>query len=125
MASDRRRTTTTRPKSRSPRPSPPTGAEAKIQYRVRAKVWLYPGKGGWHFATLPPKLSSEIRVRFSSEARGWGSLPVRVRIGETQWKTSLFPDTKSRSYLFAIKAAVRRSEHIRAGDTITATVTVE
>ena len=125
MVSDRRQTTTMRPRSRSPQPSRPTGAAAKAQYRVRAKVWLYPGKGGWHFANLSPKLSSEIRVRFSSEARGWGSLPVRVRIGETEWKTSLFPDAKSRSYLFAIKAAVRRSEHISAGDTITAAVTVQ
>jgi hypothetical protein len=53
-----------------------------------------------------------------------GLLAVRVRIGETEWRTSLFPGAKPRRYLFAIKAEVRQKERITAGDTITATVRV-
>ncbi len=94
------------------------------EYRVRAKVWLYPGKGGWQFATLPPKQSGEIRARFGAAARGWGSLPARVRIGGTEWTTSIFPDTRSRGYLLGIKVEVRRKEGITAGDTITAFVRI-
>ncbi len=96
----------------------------KSEFTVRAKVWLYPGKGGWHFATLPPKQSAEIRARFGEDAQAWGSLPVQVRIGETEWTTSIFPDKASRCYLLAIKAEVRRKEHVAAGSTITAVVRI-
>ena len=56
--------------------------------------------------------------------RGWGAVPVTVQIGKTAWQTSLFPDKKSESYLFAIKAEVRRQEAIVAGDTIRAIVQI-
>jgi hypothetical protein len=80
--------------------------------------------GGWHFVNLSPKQSAEVRARFGGEAGGFGSLPVRVKVGRTEWRTSIFPDRKSRSYLFAIKADVRKAEGIAAGDAITAVVRV-
>lgn len=89
-------------------------------YTVRAKVWRWKGNGGWHFATLPVKQATDIKRRFGSSAKGWGSIKVRVTIGDTEWATSLFPYSKARSYLFAIKADVRKAEAIREGDTITA-----
>src|SRR5262245_56486016 len=94
----------------------------RAEYKVRAKVWLYPGPGGWHFANLTPRQSHEVKVRAGENRRGWGSVPVAVQIGKTTWRTSLFPDKNSDSYLFAIKAEVRRREGITAGDTITAIV---
>ena len=96
----------------------------RAEYQVRTRVWLYAGVGGWHFANLSPRQSAEIRKQFGNEARGWGSLPVTVRIGRTEWRTSLFPDRKSKTYLFAIKAAVRKKEGIAAGDRITAVVQI-
>ena len=96
----------------------------RAEYRVRAKVWLYPGKGGWHFVNLSVKQSREIKALFGEDAHGFGSLPVSVRIGDTEWKTSIFPDKKSQSYLFAIKAAVREREGITTGKTITAAVRI-
>jgi hypothetical protein len=87
-------------------------------------MWLYPGPGGWHFANLSRRQSVEVRARFGEERRGFGSIPVRVRIGGTEWSTSLFPDRKTNTYLFAIKAEVRKAEHIADGDTITAIVQV-
>jgi len=94
------------------------------EYKVRAKVWLYPGKGGWHFANLSARHSAEIKARFGRDARGWGSLPVTVRIGATEWQTSIFPDRKSHRYLFAIKSEVRQREHVTDGDTISAIVRI-
>jgi hypothetical protein len=88
-------------------------------------VWRYPGKGGWHFANLSVTQSREIRALFGEDARGFGSLPVSVRVGETEWMTSIFPDKKSQSYLFAIKAAVRQKEGITTGKTVTATVRIK
>ena len=91
-------------------------------YTVRTKVWRWKGNGGWHFATLPVKQAAEIRRRFGASARGWGSIKVRITIGDTEWATSLFPASKTKSYLFAIKADVRKAEAIGDGDTITATL---
>ena len=91
----------------------------KNHYKMRAKVWLYPGMAGWHFVTLPKKQSAEINVRFDLMKRGWGSLPVIVTIGETSWKTSIFPDKKAGAYLLPLKACVRKKEGITEGDTVT------
>jgi hypothetical protein len=43
-------------------------------------------------------------------------IPVRVRIGETAWRTSLFP--KEGRYLVPLKQAVRRAEGFAEGDVV-------
>jgi len=89
------------------------------EYTVRAKVWRWK-IGRWYFATLPARLAAEIRRQFGANARGWGSIRARVKIGHTEWNTALFPERKSKSYLLPIKADVRKAEAIDAGDRITA-----
>jgi hypothetical protein len=96
----------------------------KATYRVRGKVWLYQGFGGWHFVNLSAKHTSAVRTLFRIDARPFGSIPAEVTIGKTKWRTSLFPDKKSDSYIFAIKADVRRKEQIAAGDTVVAMVQI-
>jgi len=96
----------------------------KATIRVRAKVWLYQGIGGWHFVNLTAKQSAVIRTLFSIDARPFGSIPITVKIGKTQWRTSLFPDKKTKSYLFALKTDIRRKEHISEGDTIVAHIQI-
>lgn len=85
----------------------------KLQYKMRAKVWLYPGAGGWHFVTLPPKDSAAIKKAFGVAQRGWGSLPVIATVGKTSWKTSIFPDKKIGAYVLPLKADVRKKENIQ------------
>jgi hypothetical protein len=94
------------------------------EYRVHAKLWRYPGKGGWHFMNLSPVQSEEIRIRFGADARGWGSLPATIRIGKTEWRTSLFPDKKTQTYLFAVKSAVRNAEEVEDGEMVDAVVRI-
>ena len=48
---------------------------------------------------------------------GWGVIPVRVRIGKTEWKTSLFP--KDGLYLVPLKDVVRKAEGLAEGDRVT------
>lgn len=82
-------------------------------------VWLYPGStAAWHFISLPKKLSADLKRRYGARARGWGSLPVAATIGRTVWKTSIFPDKRSETYLLPLKALVRRAEDLRAGDRV-------
>lgn len=94
------------------------------EFTVRTQIWRWKGEGGWHFAYVPLKPSAQIRERYGRTAGGWGSIRVSVRVGKTQWKTSLFPHRKSKSYLFAIKADVRKAEQLAEGDRITAKISV-
>ncbi len=89
-----------------------------MRYKMRSKVWLYPGMAAWHFVTLPKKESEQIKKLFGDQKRGWGSLPVVVTIGSTSWKTSIFPDKKAGAYLLPIKSQIRKAEGIKAGNTI-------
>ena len=103
----------------------PRNNEPQATYTVRAKVWLYSGNGGWHFLTLPRRQAAAIRAVFADAARPFGSLPVSVTIGATQWRTSLFPDRKAGSYLLPIKAGVRKAEQLEDGMMVTATIRIE
>jgi hypothetical protein len=48
---------------------------------------------------------------------GWGVIPAQVRIGNTEWQTSLFP--KDGRYLVPLKASVRKAEKLEEGDDVT------
>ncbi len=88
------------------------------RFKFNAIVWLYPGISGWHFVTLPEEISEEIDFFFSMYKRGWGSLPVIVTLGKSEWKTSIFPDKKEASYILPLKAEIRKKEGIGEGDRI-------
>ena len=47
---------------------------------------------------------------------GWGVIPVVVRMGKTEFQTSLFP--KNGLYLLPVKAIVRKAENLAVGDTV-------
>ena len=85
----------------------------KKEYKIKAKVWVYPGLGGWHFVNVDKKISAEIRKVFPK-----GFVKIRAQIGQTAWDTSLFPHKQSASYLISIKSAVRKKESIFDGDEV-------
>ena len=90
-------------------------------HRFSAEVWRHSGmSGSWYFLTLPPDAADEIRA--TTEHRGFGSVRVRATIGTTSWETSVFPDTRSGSYLLPVKAAVRRAQDLDDGDVARVTV---
>ncbi len=41
-----------------------------------------------------------------------------MTLGETRWKTSIFPDKKRGSYVLPLKASIRKKEHVFAEDTV-------
>lgn len=92
------------------------------KHKVSAKVWLYPGDAAWHFVTIPKKLSATLSSKFQGKTRGWGSIPVNVALGKSKWKTSIFPDKKSGTFLLPLKAHVRKAEGIYAEDTVSLTI---
>ena len=66
----------------------------------------------------PPRSTPSRR----SWTYGWGVIPVRVRIGGSDWETSLFP--KDGRYLVPVKDAVRKSERLVVGDAVTVQLAV-
>lgn len=89
------------------------------EYKMKAKVWLYPGIAPWHMVTLPKQESGKIKQIFGDMHRGWSSLPVIVTLNQTSWKTSVFFDKKAGAYILPLKAEVRKKEKISAGDAVT------
>jgi hypothetical protein len=90
-----------------------------------AQVWLYPGdKAAWHFITVPKALSQKLKKKHGANARGWGSIPVQVHIGKSVWKSSMFPDSKSGTYLLPLKASIRKSQGLFEGDRTKVRITV-
>lgn len=90
----------------------------KPTFPFKADIWIYPGEAGWHFVTVPKTVSARIKKQFGDRARGWGSLPVRVTLGAYVWKTSIFPDAESGTYLLPLKADIRKRAKVYAADTV-------
>ena len=87
---------------------------------VTAPLWLWSG-GKWHFITVPPEDSTEIRAHSLWHRGGFGSVRVAATIADVSWRTSVFPQ-KSGGYLLPVKADVRRRTGITAGDEVTASL---
>ncbi len=96
-----------------------------MRWNTRAKIWLYPGKAGWHFVTLPKKVSAGIKVMSEGMRSRLGSVRVLVTIKGETWKTSLFPSQEAGAYLLPIKVDVRKKAKIDAGDTIAVRIELE
>ena len=95
---------------------------AIMEIKFKAKLWEWEGKGAWCFVTLPPEYSDEIKMITSMPRRGFGSVRIEATIGRAVWKTSIFPGTKTKSYLLPIRKNVRESENLKVGNNITVSV---
>lgn len=73
----------------------------------------------WYFVPLPPDVSEDIR-EVPRPGRGFGSIPVRVTVGSSSWRTSIFPDAARGAYVLPLKRSVREREGISEGDTVRA-----
>ena len=94
-------------------------------YKFKSKVWLYPGMSGWHFISVPAKLSKNITATYGDMKKGWGSLPVNVTVGKSSWKTSIFPDKKTNTYLLPLKSEIRKKENISAESLVSVQIDIK
>jgi hypothetical protein len=95
-----------------------------LDFEFEAPMWEWTGKGSWHFITLPQEISADIKAFTKHLARGFRTVRVSVRIGETTWQTSLFPSNEHKAYLLPVKAAVRTSENLSLGPMIAVSLSV-
>ena len=87
-------------------------------------LWIWKGEGArWFFVTVPEEHSGEIKAQAFSFPRGFGSVRVEARVGDVEWRTSVFP-LKAGGYLLPMKADVRKRASLAAGDEVTVELTV-
>lgn len=95
-----------------------------MQWKTRAKIWLWSGNAAWHFVAVPKTLAPRIKALSEGLRAPTGSVRVAVAIKKVAWKTSLFP-TKEGTYLLPIKAEVRKKAQIGVGDTVSLTIALD
>lgn len=86
-----------------------------MRYDFEAEIWRSSGAGGWFFVTVPVEVAQGLRA-LQGPRVGFGSIRVRAEIAGAGWDTSVFPDTRSGSFLLPLKAQVRRCAGVTAGD---------
>ena len=87
-----------------------------MNIEFNGKIWFWRGPAPFYFVTIPAEQSSGLKAISGVVTYGWGMIPVHVRIGRTEWTTSLFP--KDGRYIVPIKANVRKAENLEEGDNV-------
>jgi hypothetical protein len=97
-------------------------ASAGLDLGFEGRIVEWRGPAPYFYVPVPEAESAEIREVAAIATYGWGVIPVRARIGEVTFTTSLFP--KDGGYLLPIKDAVRRPLGLEEGDEVSVEMTV-
>jgi uncharacterized protein DUF1905 len=93
-----------------------------IRIAFTGDLWYWRGPSPYHFVTVPEDGSVRLRSVAPDVTYGWGMIPVRARIGDTVFETSLFP--KNGGYVLPVKDKVRMAEGLAEGDPVKVELTV-
>lgn len=81
-------------------------------------------RGTYHLVTITGETAEAIamherlhRLEFGAR-RGFGSVKVMARVGETEWKTSVFPQKDRSEWVLLISRKVMRAEDLAEGDPV-------
>ncbi len=82
----------------------------------KGKIFQWRGPAPYLFVAVPDKQSADIKSVSKLVTYGWGVIPALIKVGKTEWTTSLFP--KEGRYLVPIKMVVQKAEKLQEGDEI-------
>ena len=93
-------------------------------------LWRWTGSNGvsWFFVTIEGDAGEELSATEAmrrlelGRKRGFRSLKVEARVGDTVWQTSCFPRDEG-GWLLPVKAQVRRRESLVEGGTVDVSLT--
>ncbi|MBK7959563.1 MAG: DUF1905 domain-containing protein [Bacteroidetes bacterium] len=54
----------------------------------------------------------DIRAHFKQDEEGWGRLKATAKVGNSEWKTAIWFDTKVNTYLLPLKATIRQKRRL-------------
>lgn len=96
-----------------------------VRFSAPLQIWTNEAENSSvGFVILPPEAGEAVAAHEPArrlelgKRRGFGSVKVTARIGETTWDTSVFPQKGRESWFMAIKVGVRRAEGIDEGDPV-------
>lgn len=98
-----------------------------IWYEFEAAVYHHSSSAemtGWTMAALPKALSVELRKQFKTLEEGWGRMKVLAKVGNSEWQTAIWFDTKQETYLLPLKAVIRKKEKIALNSTVNLSIRV-
>lgn len=87
-----------------------------VDVEFRAELWEWRGPAPYYWLTVPEDGCELVRAEAREASYGWGAIPVRVRVGGTEWETSLLP--RDGGYVLPVKDRVRAAERIAEGDVV-------
>ena len=81
-------------------------------------------RGTYHLVTITGEAAEAIaahalmhRLEFGTQ-RGFGSVKVMARIGGTEWKTSVFPQSHKTEWILLVSKKVMRAEDLTEGEPV-------
>jgi hypothetical protein len=87
-------------------------------YSFTAELYLWKSRPeSWVLLSLPQAVSDDIEERLTDPPRGFGSVRVQVRIGRSEWSTSIFPSKELATYVLPVKRQVLEAEALAPADT--------
>ena len=90
--------------------------------RFNAEIFEWRGPAPFYWVALPAEVCDDVRAEAALASYGWGAIPVRVRIGRTEWETSLLP--RDGGYVLPLKKDVRLREKVGEGDNVAVAMSV-
>lgn len=96
-------------------------------FKFKSKVFVWTGAemGAWRFLGVPKNISEKIKEGQKGKMRrGWGAVKVNAKIRRSEWSTSIFPDSRSGTYLLPLKKEIRKKEGVMDGEEISITLQI-
>jgi hypothetical protein len=87
-----------------------------VRLEFTGELWHWRGPAPYHFVTVPDDACAVLKAVAPVVSYGWGVIPVRARIGDSDWETSLFP--RDGGYVLPVKDRIRQAERIALGDPV-------
>ena len=87
-----------------------------MNFEFTGTIIHWRGPAPYLFVPVPDEQSRDIKSISKIVTYGWGVIPVRARIGGTEFTTSLFP--KDGRYLLPVKVSVQKAEGLDEGDEV-------
>jgi hypothetical protein len=93
-----------------------------VDVTFTGEVFEWRGPAPFFWMALPADACDFVRAEAAQATYGWGAIPVAVRVGRTEWETSLLP--RDGGYVLPVKKIVRTQERIGDGDTVMVALSV-
>jgi len=87
-----------------------------LRLAFSAELWYWRGPSPYHFVTVTDDGCAQLKAIANDVTYGWGMIPVTVRIGETDFDTSLFQ--KDGRFVVPIRDVVRKAEKLELGNKV-------